>query len=162
MAAAAQKGVDPAVQVERQARGTVERNRSVRERRCGQGRVRRDLADQLWQTRRPAHRGVSDFNYIRLRLRLEYVCTCVHFKDFNVCNGLQHCLLYAPPNRTLLWAPAWLLLNSCSQRSFGCAAGIAKYSFEIEPQLMITTMSKFIPNVSNPWNGRRCKCAQFL
>jgi hypothetical protein len=33
----------------------------------------------------------------------------------------------------------------CSQRSFGCVVCITKYSFEIEAQLMITTISKSIP-----------------
>ena len=66
---------------------------------------------------------------------IEYVCICVHFKDLKRLEWLETLCTVCTRESNVIWL---------SQRSFGCVPCITKYSFEIELQLMITTMSKSI------------------
>ena len=74
-------------------------------------------------------------------MKIEYVCTCVHFKDLKRLEWLATLCTVCTRESNVIWL---------SQRSFGCVACITKYSFEIKPQLMITTISKSISKVSSP------------
>jgi hypothetical protein len=73
------------------------------------------------------------FNKLSFSREIEYVCTWVHFKDLERLEWLvtlcMVCTRDAMPD-----------YYSIPPLAFGCVARFTKYSFEIEPQLMNTTM----------------------
>ena len=77
-----------------------------------------------------------------------YVCTCVRFYDLKRLEWLATlCTVCTRDAQSDYYTIPPL---ACSQHSFGCVTCITKYSFETEPQLMYTTISKSIPKVSSP------------
>jgi len=84
--------------------------------------------------------------YFRNITKIEYICTCVHLKDLKRLEWLATLCTVCTREANF----ARLLHNSSSSvlsTFFCCVACITKCSFEVEPQLMITTISKSIPNV---------------
>ncbi len=79
---------------------------------------------------------VCERNLFQFITEIECFCTCVHFKDLKVWNGLLQCTVCMREHDQRSASSNYYTIShlACSQRSFGCVACITKQSFEIEPQ----------------------------